>query len=166
LNNIYKFGISLWLIAFSSISNAELLFGRVVGIADGDTITLLDSSKVQHRIRLSGIDAPEKAQPYGQVSKKSLSDLVYDKTIQVEYSRYDRYGRLIGKIVSSGLDVNLEQIKKGLAWHYKKYQYEQSVHDQKIYAAAEIEAQLNKSGLWQDPDPIEPWDWRRKKFKK
>lgn len=150
---------------YSTISFAETLSGHVVGVTDGDTVTLLDAAKHQYKIRLSGIDAPEKAQPYGQASKKALSDLIYDKDVIVEYSKYDRYGRVIGKILLHSADVNLEQIKKGLAWHYKKYQNEQSASDQKLYADEEIKAQAAQVGLWQEPNAIPPWDWRHSKRK-
>ena len=101
---------------------AATIEGRVVGVADGDTITVLDTGKVQHKIRLAGIDAPEKAQPYGQTSKRSLSDLVYGKTVTVDTDKTDRYGREVGKVLVDGVDTNLEQVRRGLAWHYKAYQ--------------------------------------------
>jgi len=146
-----------------SSASADSLRGHVVGVVDGDTITLLVDSHKQYKIRLSGIDAPEKAQPFGQVSKKSLSDLIYDKDVYVEYSKYDRYGRVIGKISFNKLDVNLEQIKKGLAWHYKKYQNEQLPSDRELYSDEELKAQASKLGLGSEVNPIPPWDWRKKK---
>ena len=99
--------------------------GRVVGVSDGDTITLLDTTNTQYKVRLSGIDAPEKKQPFEQVSKRSLSDLVYDKTVAVEWKKKDRYQRIVGKVLLDNVDVNLEQVKRGLAWHYTKYKKEQ-----------------------------------------
>ena len=107
-------------------SQAATITGKVVAVADGDTITVLDANKVQHKIRLGGIDAPEKAQPYGQTSKQSLSDLVYGKTVMVDTDKTDRYGREVGKVLVDGVDANLEQLKRGMAWHYKAYQREQS----------------------------------------
>lgn len=108
---------------------ADVLLGRVVGVADGDTITILDASNTQYKIRLAGIDAPEKKQPFGQASKKSLSDLVYDKSVQVDWSKTDRYKRIVGKVYVNDLDANLEQVKRGLAWHYSKYKKEQPFED-------------------------------------
>ena len=99
-----------------------MLNGRVVGVADGDTVTVLDASRQQHKIRLMGIDAPEKRMPYGNRSKQSLSDLIFDRQVQVEYNKKDRYGRTVGKIIVDGVDANLAQIKAGMAWHYKQYQ--------------------------------------------
>jgi endonuclease YncB( thermonuclease family) len=108
---------------------------------------VLDATNTQYKIRLMGIDAPEKKQAFGNRSKQSLSDLVFDKQVTVEYSKQDRYGRTIGKITVDGVDANLEQIKAGMAWHYKKYQKEQSVEDRFVYANAEIQAQYKKRGL-------------------
>lgn len=108
---------------------AEILQGRVVRVTDGDTITVLDTNNTQYKVRLAGIDAPEKKQPFGKVSKSSLSDLIYNKTVLVDWSKHDRYERLVGKVWLNELDVNLEQIKRGLAWHYTKYKKEQPLED-------------------------------------
>ena len=145
--------------------NAETLTGRVIGIADGDTLTLLDATKTQHKIRLSGIDSPEKSQPLGQYCKKSLSELAYDRVATVESSKLDRYGRVIGKVWVESQDVNLEQIRRGCGWHYKKYQNEQSLDDRLSYNSAEESARANRAGLWADKDPVPPWDWRKAREK-
>lgn len=139
------------------------LEGRVVAIADGDTITVLGAGNQQTRIRLQGIDAPESRQAFGQVSKQNLSDLIFNKLVVVEYEKTDRYGRTLGKVLAGGRDVNLEQVKVGLAWHYKYYQDEQSPDDRRLYADAEMEARSARRGLWADPGPIPPWDYRRGK---
>lgn len=149
----------------TTATHAETLTGRVVGIADGDTLTLLDASKTQHKIRLAGIDSPEKGQPFGQVCKKSLSDLAYDRVATVESSKLDRYGRVIGKVLVDGQDVNLEQLYRGCGWHYKKYQNEQSLDDRLSYDNAEESAKASKIGLWADQNPTSPWDWRRARRK-
>lgn len=143
--------------------HAESIDGRIVGITDGDTVTLLDPNKVQHKIRLAGIDAPEKHQDFGNRSKESLSELVYDKLVTVETEKKDRYGRAIGKILVQGQDASLVQVQRGLAWHYKAYEREQSANDRKLYDFAENEARANRRGLWVAPDPVPPWDFRRKK---
>ena len=114
------------LLAFFSLVQAETLTGRVVRVTDGDTIVVLDASKEQHKIRLTGIDAPERGQALGTKSKEHLSDLVAGKTVEVDYSKYERYQRILGKILLNGEDVNLEQVEAGMAWHYKKYQREQT----------------------------------------
>ncbi len=108
------------LLALACTANAETITGLVVGIADGDTITVLDADKVQHKIRLAGIDAPEKKQPFGNRSKESLSALAFDKTVNVETSKRDRYGRQIGKVLVNGRDVNLVQVERGMAWFYRR----------------------------------------------
>ena len=113
--------------------HAANITGRVVAVADGDTVTVLDDTNTQHRIRLSGIDAPEKKQAFGMRSKQSLSDLVFDKHVKVETDKTDKYGREVGKILIDGQDANLEQITRGFAWHYKEYQREQSENDRKLY---------------------------------
>jgi endonuclease YncB( thermonuclease family) len=147
-------------VLFAAQVHAEMLSGRVVGVADGDTVTVLDASRQQHKIRLMGIDAPEKKQAFGNKSKQALSDLVFNKQVSVEFSKTDRYGRTIGKILVDGLDANLEQVKKGMAWHYKQYQKEQSSVDRTAYAKAEELAKAKKLGLWFDPSPTPPWDFR------
>lgn len=157
---------SLLLVAtllLANVSNADTLHGRVVGVADGDTVTVLDASNTQFKIRLMGIDAPEKKQAFGNRSKEHLSSLVFNKQVTVDYSKKDKYGRTVGKIIVEGVDANLEQIKAGMAWHYKKYQKEQSVDDRLIYAHAEEQAREVKRGLWRDVDPTPPWDWRKEK---
>lgn len=143
--------------------SAATIEGRVVGVADGDTITVLDATNTQHKIRLSGIDAPEKKQPYGMRSKQSLSDLVFDKLVTVETDKRDKYKREVGKVLVGGLDANLEQVQRGFAWHYKAYEREQSPNDRKLYAAAENEAKATRRGLWADAVPMPPWDFRHNK---
>lgn len=145
-------------------ASADTLTGHVVGVTDGDTITLLDASREQHKIRLAGIDAPEKKQAFGQRSKEALSDLAFDKDLTVEWSKKDRYGRVIGKLINKrGQDLNLEQVRSGLAWHYKKYEKEQSPEDRRLYAAAEDAARAKRVGVWSEPNPVAPWDYRKEK---
>jgi endonuclease YncB( thermonuclease family) len=141
----------------------QQLLGRVVGIADGDTVTILDADSVQHRIRLMGIDAPEKAQPFGQRSKQNLFDLVGGRDVVAQCGKFDRYGRRICKVLVDGTDANLAQVVAGMAWHYKAYVREQRSNDRTAYAGAELEAQRTRRGLWSDPLPVSPWDWRREK---
>jgi endonuclease YncB( thermonuclease family) len=140
---------------------AATLQGKVVSVADGDTLTVLDDKKTQHKIRLQGIDAPEKAQAFGQKSKQSLNQLVHSKMVTVEFEKKDKYGRTVGKVLLNGTDVCLEQIKLGMAWHYKQYQSEQSKEDREIYAQAEQLAKSQAIGLWRDKNPMSPWDFRK-----
>jgi len=139
----------------------QALTGRVVAIADGDTITILDSANTQHRLRLEGIDAPESHQAFGEQSRLSLSEMIFGKDVSVSYQKVDQYGRLVGKIVLDGKDINLEQVKAGMAWHYKFYEDEQKPEDRDAYAKAEAEARAARRGLWQDPNPTEPYQFRK-----
>ncbi len=123
---------------------------KVVKVSDGDTVHVLDQSKKKHKIRLGGIDAPEKKQVFGKKSGKNLSNLVAGKNVEVEYSKRDRYGRIIGKLIKDGQDINLMQIKQGFAWHYKFYQKDQSEIDRILYSSAEIEAREKTIGLCVD----------------
>ena len=149
----------------ATVAHADTLTGRVVGIADGDTLTLLDTTNTQHKIRLSGIDSPEKRQPFGQHCKQSLSDLAYGRTVTVETNKRDRYGRVIGKMLVDGQDANLEQVRRGCAWHYRRYMNEQPLDDRVAYNAAEESARAGRVGLWGDRDPVPPWDWRKARRK-
>lgn len=137
---------------------AETLSGKVIGISDGDTITIL-KDKTQMKIRLYGIDAPEKSQAFGTKSKQYLSDLIFGKEVRVKTYRNDRYGRTLGEIyVGEGrLSVNAEMVKAGFAWWYQKYTPERL--DLK---ALEDEARKERRGLWADPHAIPPWEFRRK----
>ena len=129
-----RLAVSILLLLTVPLAQAETLSGRVVRVTDGDTIVVLNSSKVQHKIRLTGIDAPERGQAFGTKSKEHLSDLVAGKSVVVDYSKYDRYQRMLGKVLLNGEDVNLEQVDAGMAWHYKKYQGEQSSSDRVAYS--------------------------------
>ena len=131
--------------------------GCVAKVADGDTLTVLDTANVQHKIRLNGIDAPEKSQAFGNVSKKHLSSLVIGRDVHVKYKSRDKYGRILGTIYVDGLDINLEMLRAGLAWHYKRYDINSE------YAAAEASARAARLGLWQDKNPINPYDFRKAK---
>jgi micrococcal nuclease len=158
-----KPGISLWLLLLCSVAvHAETLSGKVVKITDGDTLVILDANKTQHKIRLAGIDAPESRQPFGQKSKERLSQVVAGQQVAVDWSKRDRYDRIVGKIIYAGQDVNLAQIRAGLAWWYRKYAQEQSPVDRQLYEAAEVKARANQVGLWSASDPIPPWDWRKR----
>jgi len=151
------------LLLIATTTHAEVMTGRVVGVADGDTLTLLDSSNAQHKIRLAQIDAPEighgknkPAQPFGERSKTALSNLVFQQTVEADCDTKDRYGRLICKIMLNGLNVNLEQVKNGWAWVYVKYAKEAS------YFEAEEQAKAKRIGLWTDSEPVAPWEFRHK----
>ena len=158
-----KIIIALILALASSTSFADQLIGRVIKVTDGDTVNVLTSDNATHKIRLSGIDAPEKKQAFGNKSKQALAELIDGKIVSVEYNKLDKYQRAVGKITFNGQDINLRQVKLGLAWHYKKYEKEQDVEDRSIYANAEYLAQRDRVGLWTDTNPLAPWDYRNQK---
>jgi len=158
-----KAAVACCFLLLAAACAADSIQGRVVGVADGDTLTVLDSEKVQHKIRLAGIDAPEKKQAFGNRSKESLSELVFDRLITVETTKNDKYGRAIGKVLVNGQDVNLVQLKRGMAWFYRQYQREQSAEDRRLYDAAEMQAKGDRRGLWVDQDPVPPWIFRHSK---
>lgn len=148
---------SLWIffLIFSfPIGATETLEGRVVGVHDGDTVTLLLEGNHQIKVRLAQIDAPELDQAFGQQSKQSLSEMVFNKTIKVEKETIDKYGRTVGTLFVYDLDANKEQIKRGMAWVYRKY-----LHDQSLLSLEEAARQA-KLGLWADANPMAPWDYR------
>ena len=135
--------------------------GKVIKITDGDTVHVLDAEMTTHKIRLAGIDAPERGQSYGKAAGKFLGKQINQQTVCVDWHKRDRYKRLVGVIHYEGRDVNLELVKAGYAWHYKKYQREQRPADRVIYADAEVQARSKVIGLWSEPNPINPSDWRK-----
>ncbi|MCZ4319184.1 thermonuclease family protein [Aequorivita viscosa] len=134
----------------------KLIEGKVIKIADGDTFTLIFDNGYNVRVRLNGIDTPEKKQAFSKKAKQELSSMIFNKNVRVDYSSKDRYGRVLGDVYVGDLNVNEEMIKRGMAWHYKKYS------DDENLAHLEIEAQRNKIGIWSDPNPIPPWEFRKK----
>jgi endonuclease YncB( thermonuclease family) len=160
------FGLAL---VFSITARADIT-GRAVGVNDGDTITVVDASGIRHKVRLAGIDAPERGQPGGFRSKESLSRLVFEQPVRVEGTAEDRDDLLVGKVwvappdcPSCGmtLDAGLAQVTMGRAWWIRAYAKEQSPEDRRRYEFAEQEARAKKAGLWRDRDPVPPWEWRK-----
>lgn len=153
-------------------AGAAELHGDVVGVSDGDTITVLDDARMPRKVRLAGIDAPEMRQPYGARAKYHLASLVFGKPVVVVWHKRDRYGRIVGNVhvVVSGAcgqgectrreDVGLAQLESGLAWHYKRYQTEQTLEERRIYARVEQLARVRREGLWKDTQPVPPWEYR------
>ncbi|WP_373048575.1 thermonuclease family protein [Vulgatibacter sp.] len=167
---------ALVLLVWANPAAAAILEGRVVGVADGDTVTVLDADNERHRIRLSGIDAPERRQPFSQRSKQMLSDLVYGKEVAVHWDKRDRYGRIVGRVLVAeaacekdcvrSLDTGLALVRSGLAWWYRYYAKEQPPEERKRYEAAETQARQARVGLWSEPNPTAPWDYRKSRRKK
>ena len=159
----WAYGVQLAAPALGQVlgNNVKLIIqGKVINVHDGDTVTVLDQFNKKTHIRLQGIDAPELKQDFGSVSQQNLSRMVLGKQVTIVWTKLDKYRRTVGTIMLDGHDVNIEQVKAGLAWHFKKYEDEQAPADRQTYAAAEQQARAGKLGLWQDPNPTPPGDWR------
>jgi endonuclease YncB( thermonuclease family) len=130
---------------------------KVVGVSDGDTCLVLNDAKEQIKIRLGGIDAPESRQAFGSKAKHALSEKIFGKRIEVKVQTKDRYGRSVADLYLDDRWINLEMVQDGFAWHYK--QYSQGIK----LAGAEQNARKAKIGLWIDPSPTPPWDFRKGK---
>ena len=128
--------------------------GRVVGVHDGDTLTVLTTGNVQIKVRLVEIDAPELKQPYGQQSKQTLSALVFGKDVEIRATGKDRYGRTLARVFVDGTDVNLAMVRSGMAWRFDKYSKDRA------FQTAQEEARRARRGLWADAAPVAPWEWR------
>lgn len=146
----------------SAVAQAETLQGFITAITDGDTLKLLDASRQEHKIRISGIDAPERNQPFGSKSTSNLAALAFKKDAVADCPKRDRYGRAVCKVLVNGQDVGLQQVKDGMAWWYVKYAKEQPPEDRETYEQAETWAKLRRLGLWNDKNPTPPWDWRHR----
>jgi endonuclease YncB( thermonuclease family) len=132
------------------------LYGSVIRIADGDTLTILSPVKKQVKIRLAEIDTPERGQPFGTWAKNQLSDMVFQKDIAIKQVDIDRYDRIVGRVYVGELDVNAELVRIGAAWVYRKYAKDASLYD------LEEEARMAKRGLWSQAPQISPWEWRKR----
>lgn len=139
-------------------ARAAEIAGRVVGITDGDTLTLLDDRRKQRRIRLAGIDTPEAHQPYGSRAREALAALAFGRRVTVEVAAVDRFGRTVGWVTSGGTDVNAALVRQGAAWVYRAYT------DDPGLLRLEDEARRARRGLWALPeaDRQPPWEWRRR----
>lgn len=137
---------------------ADTFEARVVGVSDGDTLTLLTVNKTQVKARLIEIDAPEKKQKGGPEAKISLSELCFKKPVQVVVKGKDKYRRSLVRLYCDGIDANAEQVRRGMAWAFQKYLTDPSIAD------LEKEARAKKVGLWADPNPIPPWEFRHPKI--
>lgn len=145
--------LTMFLLAFT-LSAAEIR-GRVTAVSDGDTLTVLDDlDGGKFRVRLYGIDAPEKRQRFGAEARDHLSGLVLKKPVIIRYREIDRYGRIIGKVFLSGKDIGLMMLESGFAWHYSRYD------NSADYIEAERSARIKRRGLWQDDTPVKPEDFR------
>jgi endonuclease YncB( thermonuclease family) len=159
--------LSVLLLAFG-LQAAEII-GKVIAVSDGDTITVLAPGNRPTKVRLAGIDAPERSQPFGQKSRQHLADLVFGKEVRVSVVDKDRYGRVVGivyvpKAIPNGeiiIDVDLAQIESGHAWAYRDYLRGLPSGKAGRYLSAERDAKEKRQGLWVDKNPEPPWDWRK-----
>lgn len=142
----------------SPSDDSKTLKAQVIAVIDGDTVDIFFDGK-KKRVRLEGIDAPERGQPYGTQAKQALSKLVFGKAVTVESTGTDRYGRMLARLRVGPLDVCRQLVENGMAWHYKRYS------DDPDLAKAENAARKAKQGLWTDPNPLPPWDWRKRRRK-
>jgi len=128
---------------------------RVVNVHDGDTLAALDDTNTQHRIRLQAVDAPELGQPFGQASKRALSDLVFGKQVTLHTTGTDRYGRTLTHVTVNDIEVDAQMIATGHAWHYQRYDHTATLE------AAERNSRAARRGLWAGAEPVPPWEWRK-----
>ena len=152
---------ALFFLLTTFTAQTETITGRVFPISDGDTLKILTETNEKMRIRLAGIDTPEKGQPFGREAKQALTVLTLQKKITIDVQTIDRYERTVGLVYVQGLDVNAELVRQGMAWVYRRY-----TNDERLYAL-EAKAKKEKRGLWSTNNFIEPWLWRRgeRKFK-
>ncbi len=144
------------LLSLSHTACARELHGRVVGIGDGDTLTLLTGTREEVRVRLAGIDTPERGQPFGDRARQALSDLAFGRQVRVVVADTDRYGRTVGRVFAGGLDVNADLVRSGAAWVFRRYS------DDPELLRLEAEARAARRGLWALPEAerVPPWEWR------
>jgi endonuclease YncB( thermonuclease family) len=153
-NQIFQSGVMVFAVFFSGYLSAAKIQGKVVRVLDGDTIEVLNE-KMPVRVRLINIDAPEKKQPYGRWSTSQLKELIAGQRVTVAYTQKDRYGRVLGRVVTTnGVEANSYMVQSGAAWVYDQYNTDSSL------PALQRRAKEQKHGLWADSNPVPPWEWR------
>ena len=165
--NFFKYALTILFAFYITLLRADFT-AKVQRVVDGDTVHVEDEAGKNFKVRLIGIDAPEQNQPYGLASTYHLRELLLNKLVLLKskpkkgktYS-VDRYNRVLAKIVLDGRDINLSQVLSGYAWHFKRYQNQQSPSDRESYSQAELHAKKNNLGLWGEKKPIAPWKWRK-----
>lgn len=151
--------LCLGLTVGSALAN-ETIDGKVVGVHDGDTLTVLTPGNTEVRVRLEGIDAPETRQPFGEASKQSLSAMTFQKQVRLVCTKTDRFKRKVCRVFQDGRDVNRAQIERGMAWHFKRYADEQPAAERSGDDQAEATARQGKRGVFSQPDAVPPWEFR------
>ncbi len=157
---VTRFMIAVWLVLLLVLpaASASTLPGRVLRVVDGDTIVVIGPGNAQYRVNLAGLDAPELNQRYGLASKEHLLRHVAGRFVVVDWQKRDRHGDLVGRVWVSGQDLGLKQVRAGLGWYLRSYR--QAPSESAAYARAEQQAKEAKRGLWAEPRPIPPWEWR------
>jgi len=169
MKNIIFFRVAFTIIFSLNIKLSYADFtAKVYKVVDGDTIHVENKYGKKFKVRLTGIDAPERGQPYGLESTYKLRELLLNKLVLLKSKpkngkpfSVDRYKRVLAKIILDGRDINLSQVISGYAWHFKRYQKQQSSTDKGLYSQAELNAKKNELGLWCEKNPIAPWKWRK-----
>ena len=163
----FKYVLTILFALYVTFVRADFT-AKVQRVVDGDTIHVKDEAGKKFKVRLTGIDAPEKNQPYGLAATYKLTEILINKLVLLKSKpnngkpyTVDRYKRVLAKIILDGRDINLSQVLRGYAWHFKRYQKQQSPSDRELYSEAEIDAKKNKLGLWGEKNPIAPWKWRK-----
>jgi micrococcal nuclease len=155
-SNAFILAVVLWSVLLAAAAFAADFTGRVVGISDGDTISVMHDTRAE-KIRLNGIDCPEKRQAFGQRAKQFTSKLAFGNDVTVKTFGHDKYGRTLGDVIlPDGKTLNQELVRAGLAWWYQQYSKDLELRD------IQQEARLAKRGLWVYPDPVPPWEWRHR----
>lgn len=157
-NRLVRVIFACLFLAISSLALGQSVTGKVVRIIDGDTYDLLTPEQTVMRIRMYGIDAPERSMPFYSKSKEYLASICFSKEVRMEMMTTDRNGRVVGKtFLPDGKEAGEQMVLAGMAWHFTRYSSDQNLHE------AEQIARKEKRGLWFDPDPVAPWDWRWQK---
>jgi micrococcal nuclease len=152
--------LTLFFTFYTASALSKDISGKVIRVSDGDTITVLDANKSKHKIRLYGIDSPEGGQAFGDKAKKATSSLVYGKNVEINVLDRDRYGREVGIVFHNNTNINGELLKQGYAWVYTEYCKVRTCNE---WLEFEKKARAAHFGLWADPNPIPPWEWRTEK---
>jgi micrococcal nuclease len=150
---LFSFNLFLLNLVHKNKLNEKII---VISISDGDTITVLQNNE-EKKVRLSDIDAPEKNQPFGTKSKNILANKIFKKEVKIVYSKKDGFGRILGQVYLGDRFINKEMVEEGFAWHYSQFSKSSEI------ALAQEKAKKEKLGLWVDSNPIQPWEFRKKK---
>ncbi len=155
------FLVFLFSVFVSGLSPASDIEGVAERISDGDTMRIKAPDGTKTKVRLAGIDAPEKSQPFGRAAGRRLAALCYGKNVEADFRDFDRFKRTVARVRCNGIDVGRLLIDEGLAWHYLEYAKTQPVDEASRDAAGEAAARENSKGLWSDSSPMAPWDYRK-----